>query len=507
MGKIKALLVGVCEYPATCSDPLPLCKSDLYAVKSALIDGLNVNPKDICLCGELGTVTSIQLLETMAKLLSTATSEDMFVFYFSGHGGRNCLVLSDGLIPLQELIDLIEKTVTKSKIIILDSCHSGGFAVNGTAQMDLTETIESFAGRGYAVLASCGADQYSGFHKERQISLYTSFLCDALTNRFLIRHGQKSLEAINEAIFQYAAAWNRKGIGTIQQPIVRSNIGGTIFFDVEEYNPYKVAQIYEETDKYIIYSVEPSHHCLAKRLAIYVILRYESSMEQIADIASEIKEKVLYYEVHQNKIAEDMYKGKPANIVWCYFGYDEDDMIDRNFFCHTIWVDDLQDKNWWYRKSENSMTVNNVYIDIHTSYEIIKSLYHSENIDKDGLILQTRKYTSELISVGERYIKLYREYRNNTISEEQLIEAVASLNETISILYSKQSKLPVPPKELHDWANVHRQISCTIHDFSLYYSKQHLGTWPSKNRMFLMNTSIKRYETELELLKKIDRTI
>ena len=366
MGKIKALLVGVCEYPATDSYPLPLCKKDLYAVKSALIDGLKVNPKDICLCGELGTVTSIQLLETMAKLLSTATSEDMFVFYFSGHGGRNRLVLSDVLISLQELIDLIEKTVTKSKIIILDSCHSGCFAVNGTAQMDLTETIESFAGRGYAVLASCGADQSSGFHNERQISLYTSFLCDALTNRFLIRHGQKSLEAINEAIFQYAAAWNRKGTSTIQQPIFRSNIGGTIFFDVEEYNPYKVAQIYEETDNYIIYTVEPSHHGLAKRLAIKVILRYESSMEQIANIASEIKEKVLYYEVHQNEIAEERYKGKPANIVWCYFGYDEDDMVDGNFVFHTTWVDDLQDKNWWYRKSKNSMIVNNVYIDIHT---------------------------------------------------------------------------------------------------------------------------------------------
>ena len=138
---------------------------------------------------------------------------------------------------------------------------------------------------------------------------------------------------------------------------------------------------------------------------------------------------------------------------------------------------------------------------------MIKSITHSENIDKDDLIIQTRKYTSELISVGERYIQLYREYRNNTISEEQLIEAVASLNETISILYFKQSELPVPPKELHDWANVHTQIACTIHDFSLYYNKQHLDTWPSKNRMFLMDTSIKRYETELELLKEIDRTM
>ncbi len=93
----------------------------------------------------------------------------------------------------------------------------------------------------------------------------------------------------------------------------------TIFFDIEEYNPYKVTKIYEECDKYIIYDVEPVHYGNVKRLSVKVILRYQSSMEQIAEIAYEIKNKVLYYEVHQNKISEARYGGRAANIVWCYF--------------------------------------------------------------------------------------------------------------------------------------------------------------------------------------------
>jgi hypothetical protein len=47
MGSVKALLVGVCEYPATGYVSLPLCKNDLFAVRTALINGLNVKPKDI----------------------------------------------------------------------------------------------------------------------------------------------------------------------------------------------------------------------------------------------------------------------------------------------------------------------------------------------------------------------------------------------------------------------------------------------------------------------------
>lgn len=37
----------------------------------------------------------------------------------------------------------------------------------------------------------------------KKISLYTSFVCDALTSHFLIRKGRKSLEAINEIHLLY----------------------------------------------------------------------------------------------------------------------------------------------------------------------------------------------------------------------------------------------------------------------------------------------------------------
>lgn len=506
MGVVRALLVGVCEYPTLNCTPLPLCKNDLYAMKNALIDGLNINSNNIVLCGETGMVTLSELIFSINYTLSNATNEDTFIFYFSGHGGKNCLALSDGLIGLQDLIDAIEGVKTRNKIVILDSCHSGGFSLNNMPKMNINETVETFAGHGYAVLASCGAEQTSGFNGIKKISLYTSFVCDALKCRFLIRKGKKSLEDINNAIFRFAEISNKKGKSNIQQPIFRSSIGGTVFFDVEEYNPYNIEKVYEETDKYIIYDVEPVHHGTAKRLSVKAILRFQSSMEEISKIAREIKNKVLYYEVHKNKISEEHHKGKPANIVWCYFGYDEDDMVNCNFICHTTWVDDLQDKEWWYRTTKNTLFVNDIHLEVHSSYEMIKG-FQENTISKDEFIKLIRKYSLDIIWVAEQYIKIFREYLNNTLTEEQLIESVVPLNEKISICFLKQSDLPIPPNDLHEWAHVHMKIACTIHDFSLFYNRINLDTWSSEARKRLMLNAIKQYGIELDELAKVDKLI
>ena len=159
MGTIRVLLVGVCDYLKVKCPSLPLCKNDLFAMRTALVQGLRVNPDNILLCGETGIVTRNELVTSIYTALKGATQDDTFIFYFSGHGGKNCLILSDNFIELQDLINTIEQTHTKNKIVILDSCHSGGFSLDSVPTIDINETVEHFAVRGFAVLASCGAEQ------------------------------------------------------------------------------------------------------------------------------------------------------------------------------------------------------------------------------------------------------------------------------------------------------------------------------------------------------------
>lgn len=187
MGKIKVLLAGICEYPVLKYPSLPFCKNDLYVLQNALVRGLKVDIRNIFICGDNGIVTLSELINKFNIIFSNIAEEDTFIFYFSGHGGKNSLALSDGLLELQSLIDWIEKFKCKNKIIILDSCHSGSFSINSIPQIEITEMVENFAGHGYAVLASCSSEQFSGFNIDKKISLYTSFLCEALTSKYLVK--------------------------------------------------------------------------------------------------------------------------------------------------------------------------------------------------------------------------------------------------------------------------------------------------------------------------------
>lgn len=506
MGVIKALLVGVSKYVKLKCDPLPLCKNDLYAMRNALIYGLNTNSDNILLCGESGVVTLNELIISIQTVFKNTTKEDTLFFYFSGHGGKNCLVLSDCSIKLQCLLDTIGEIPAKNKIAILDSCHAGGFSLDNVPEKHINETAEHFVGRGFAVMASCGADQSSGFNYDRRISLYTSFVCDALNSPYLIKKGKKSLEMINEAVFHFAEISNKKSGSFFQQPIFRSSIGGTIFFDVEEYNPYKVAEIYEETDKYIIYSIDPVHIEGAKRLSAKIILRFQSTIEQIADISLEIKNKILYYDIHQNKNAEIYHKGNAANIIWCFFGYTEDDIINSNYVYRTTWTENSQNKDWGYHDSNDSIVVKGIQVDVYDSYELIKSL-KKNTIDKKNFIETTRILTSKIISAAEHYIKIFREYQNNTITEEQFINIIMPINTEISKYFFALNDLPIPPKELHDWTFIQKKLSSTIHNFSLFYDKKNLRIWKSKQRKSLLSNAIKQYEQELEELKTVDKLV
>jgi hypothetical protein len=502
---LRALVIGVSDYTAMNEHNLPFCKNDIYAVCDALVYGLKVERTNITICGECETVKEVDFIAALNNLISNTATEDTLIFYFSGHGGTlpdgHHLLLSDCFISTKDIIDFLESITAKNKIIFLDCCMSGNFMINQTASFNINDTVEEFAGKGYAVLASSNATQVSYGHPDKPISLFTSFLCEALKDVLLIKKGKKSLYDISKLLFLYLDIWNKKNPHKQQNPIFRANMGGTIFFEIQEYQPFHTTKIYEETDDYIIYSVEPLHTGSAKRYAVKVILKSPFLFEDISIITHEIINKVKNIDVYKNEISQRHWQGANANLVFCYYGRDESDIANSNYLCNTTWVDENQDKKWWYRLDKNSAIINNIHFNFHSYYENLK-IFTEQNIgDKNVLVEETKVIISHLITLAEKIIGLYNEFLNGTKSEEELVDDIDIVIPSIEKYYFAEADLAIPPIELKIWSQCCSNLSGTIHDLTLFYNKKYLSIRTFQNRIECMNMTINRYYEDLEVLK------
>lgn len=511
MSTIKSLIVGVSDYSAVNENNLPFCINDITAMIEALIDGLNVSITNVISCGENGIVTISDFFDSLKKSICNVETDDTFIFYFSGHGGNakngHLLLLSDGYIRTQEIIECLDSIYAKNKIIIFDSCMSGNFEVNKTPIFSSEIPLEDFVGKGYAVFSSCNASQYSYGHPNKPVSLFTSFLCEAIKDKNIIRKGEKSLNDIQKLLFLYLSIWNKNNSTRVQNPIFRSNLGGTIYFPVEEYMPYKIKTFFEETDNYIIYSVKPIHSSIAKRYSVSIVLKYPFSFDEIAEINLEIVGKLIGLDLYNNLNSEFRWKGKSVNIIFCYFGRDEQDMINNNYICHTTWVDDSQDKEWWYRLDKNSEIIKNIHFNIHSYYDMLKTFNEENTGEKKLLYLKTTQIVKNLVTLTEQIISLYNEFLNKTKTEIELVQDMELLIPIIDKWYFAENDLEIPSKELKQWSQCCSCLIATIHDFTLFYNQKYIIGRTYENRIACMDMTIRRYYEDLEKLKQEEQNL
>lgn len=137
-GRLVALLVGITEYDALQWERLPYCASDAVRVGEALESTGMLAPESVILVD--GGATRDALVRAFERAAEVVGPNDVFFFFFSGHGGQlpsddpmerdgldETLVMHDGQIRDDEFGDLLLNVDSRLSIVVLDACYSGGF--------------------------------------------------------------------------------------------------------------------------------------------------------------------------------------------------------------------------------------------------------------------------------------------------------------------------------------------------------------------------------------------
>ncbi|WP_343654145.1 caspase family protein [Paraburkholderia caribensis] len=216
----KALVVGVDDYVG---NPLDGCVNDAYRLSAALHTNGDGSPNF-----DVRTITSpphaidkSQLLEAIETLFTG--DADVALFYFAGHGqmesstDEGFLVTPDHKpkdpgISLSTVLNLANRAQNiRARIIVLDSCYSGGLGQVPIMQRPEMSTISE----GVTILAACR--QSEGAEEENGAGVFTSLVVDALNGGAADLCGNISPGSIYAYVDQALGPWE-------QRPVFKTNV-------------------------------------------------------------------------------------------------------------------------------------------------------------------------------------------------------------------------------------------------------------------------------------------
>lgn len=208
----KALVLGIDEYPEC---PLCGCVNDAKNVASLLernADG-SKNFDTICLTNQ----KSKRKLENAIRTLFQ-NDDDIALLYFSGHGSRVdeseyiCVPNeTNGIdkIQLSDVLKIIHKSKCKNKIVILDSCFSGGMGDN-----PFDGDCASLA-KGVTILSASRENESAA--ESNGHGVFTSLLCGALNGGAADLLGHITPGAVYAYIDKALGSWQ-------QRPVFKTNV-------------------------------------------------------------------------------------------------------------------------------------------------------------------------------------------------------------------------------------------------------------------------------------------
>lgn len=195
--RVFGVFVGISTYPNP-GNNLPYTADDARRVQAAMMRGTGMLASDgVVLVDQQATVANIR--NAVANVARQAGPNDMFVFFYSGHGGRTArqtfqsadpdnkdetLVFYDAQVTDDDFNTWLGGLHARTTLIALDACFSGGFSkdiISAPGRMGLFSSEEDvtsgvaakFRAGGYLaqfLADAVGADRLADADGDRQIS-------------------------------------------------------------------------------------------------------------------------------------------------------------------------------------------------------------------------------------------------------------------------------------------------------------------------------------------------
>lgn len=135
--RIYGVFAGITDYPS--SNDLPHCADDAREMQRAFVNAGVMHPNDAMVLTD-SEVTVARVQAAIRAMNARADGDDLFVFFFSGHGNQTPARMGGEPDGMDEEINFVDGAILDDTfaqmlrggrgrdLVALDTCYSGGFA-------------------------------------------------------------------------------------------------------------------------------------------------------------------------------------------------------------------------------------------------------------------------------------------------------------------------------------------------------------------------------------------
>lgn len=135
--KVYLVSVGITDYPGTSLD-LTLPAKDAETISWLYSKNTSVVKEQ--LLNDRATMTNI--LSSMRRIFDQASTDDIVVLFFSGHGYPGGFVAYDGKLTYTQVRKAMASSMCKNKMIFADACFSGKIRTSGKSSQSSVQAAK-----------------------------------------------------------------------------------------------------------------------------------------------------------------------------------------------------------------------------------------------------------------------------------------------------------------------------------------------------------------------------
>ena len=472
---IRGLFCGVSEYRG--ANTLPFCKNDVESLKSVLVEKFMVDDEDIEIIAKEGEIDNDEYIQQLSKFSGECDRDDLAILYFSGHAsisseGYNYLCVTNTFneytgVYIDALIDIFSKSRAKSKLVILDCCHADNKHETKQQVYNADKMIEDLYQAGISIFYSCEKEQTSNPYYGGQISAFTQFLCDALSYKGIYRDGGLYFYDIKLLVERYAEVWNSKNKETIQTPIFRTNMIGTIIF------PLRKCYVKEEQKRYEIHTKNFSIIDLRQEIKT-INAEYEKTFaakivanvdirNDVLEFVDEVSTTIRKIKLPANTPKQKMTEHQEVDVVRLSIGNDMLDAEEAYWEYSAVWESNKEFR-WGNKLGNKKVRSGNITYAKQENYEQLRHNRLAYVYPDNELREFCNQNIDVLVKKTELVISEFRNYENEDSSFEQVQKMAKNIAVELDEVYDKSfnAYFSLPGSELKEFSDLSYNLAVLL---------------------------------------------